>query len=245
MFRKVAIILIGLEMLAPDVLSAQNANTPMITLRQPIANIGIRAGFNSSMFFTDRFAIGGQELKDMQNNYKVGYFASVFCRFNMKCHHFIQPELSYNVLQGSISIPYTLSNSELIKENGLIKSRITTIDIPLLYGFKFVDVSPYGMAFMIGPKVSWVWEAHSKNEYSGFLQKGIVEKMGPLRYSAVVGLAVNISNIFIDFRYEAGLHNFTEYVHYDKSLTEAPYNEAEMEIKRRLNVLSFSVGVIF
>ena len=62
---------------------------------------------------------------------------------------------------------------------------------------------------------------------------------------AVVGLAVNLSNIFIDFRYEVGLHNFTESIIYDKAATEPPYNEGEMAIKRRLNVLSFSVGVIF
>ena len=245
MRRRIAIVLTGIWLLAAGTLPAQNTSVPMVTLRQPIANIGVRAGFNSSMFFTDRFSISGKELEDMQNNYKVGYFASVFCRFNMKKHHFIQPELSYNVLQGSVSIPYTLANSELLKESGLIKSRITTLDIPLLYGYKFIDVHPYGMAFMAGPKVSWIWKAHSRNEYSGFLQEGITEEMESFRYSAVVGLAVNLSNIFIDFRYEVGLHNFTESIIYDKAATEPPYNEGEMAIKRRLNVLSFSVGVIF
>ncbi len=245
MLRKVAMFVACCGVLAVGTLTAQNIRTPMVTLRQPLVNVGIRAGFNSSMFFTDKFLIDGQELEDMQNNYKVGYFAAFFCRFNMKQHHFLQPELSFNILQGSVSIPYTLANSELLKEGGLIKSRMTTVDIPLLYGYKFVDVHPYGMAVMAGPKIGWIWKAHSKNEYSGFLQQGIEEEIGRFRYSAVIGLAVNISNIFIDFRYEIGLHNFTESVLYDKAATEAPYNESVMEIKRRLNVLSFSLGVIF
>ena len=181
----------------------------------------------------------------MQNNYKVGYFASFFCRFNMKRHHFLQPEISYNILQGSISIPFTLTNSAIIKESALIKSHTTTVDIPLLYGYKFVDVHPYGMAFMVGPKVGWVWKKHSENDYTGFFQENIREKVCPFRYSAVAGLAVNISNIFIDFRYEVGLNNIIEAITYDRTTTDFPYNEGEIKIKRRLNVLSFSIGMIF
>lgn len=245
MWKRVAGIIFCTGLLVAETLTAQRSHAPMVTLRQPRFNLGIRGGFNSSMFFTDHFSVGGQELEDMQNNYKVGYFGSFFCRFNLKRHHFIQPEIAYNVLQGSISIPYTLSNSEVLKETGLIKSRATIIDIPLLYGYKFVDVHPYGMAFMVGPKVGWVWEAHSKNEYTGFYQQSINEHIEPFRYSAVVGLAVNVSNIFFDFRYEVGLHNVTQRISYDVSQTEEPYSQYSMAIKRRLNVLSFSVGVIF
>lgn len=59
-------------------------NTPMMTLRKPLVSIGIKAGFNSSLFFTDRLVIGGEEITGVQNNYKVGYFAAAFCRFNLK-----------------------------------------------------------------------------------------------------------------------------------------------------------------
>ena len=62
--------------------------------RGPKVNVGIKAGFNSTIFFIDRFNTGGQELTDIQNNYKVGYLCAFFCRFNLNKHHFIQPELS-------------------------------------------------------------------------------------------------------------------------------------------------------
>jgi len=68
-------------------------------------NIGIKVGFNSSMFFIDRFSLGNTELKNLQNNYKVGYLGAFFCRFNMKKHHFFQTEFSYNISKGSIPIP--------------------------------------------------------------------------------------------------------------------------------------------
>ena len=90
------------------------------------------------------------------------------------------------------------------------------------------------MAFMVGPKVGWVWKEHCENTYSGFYQKGIHETVGPVRYSAVAAFAVNISNIFIDFRYEVGLHNVTESIGYDSSATEEPYNQAEIKDKAEI-----------
>ena len=78
-------------------------------VKDPKANMGVKVGFNSTMFFIDHFAVGGNELSHIQNNYKVGYFGAFFCRFNLKKHHFIQTEVSYNVLHGSISIPDSYS----------------------------------------------------------------------------------------------------------------------------------------
>lgn len=197
MNKKVVFTVIGTVMLAACNLQAQATLTPMVTLKQSRFNVGVKAGFNSSMFFTDEISINGKELEMAQNNYKVGYLAAVFCRFNLKKHHFIQPELSCNITQGSVSIPFTLANSELIKENALIKKKTTTLDLPILYGYKFIDVHPYGMAFFIGPKITWIWKQHSSTEFTGFYQQEIKEDQHPLQYSGVIGLAVNVSNIFL------------------------------------------------
>ena len=212
---------------------------------EPKVNVGIKAGFNSTMLFIDRFSLGENELKNIQNNYKVGYFGALFCRFNLKKHHFIQTEFSYNVSKGSVSIPNTADNMALIADNALVKTVLHTIDMPWLYGYKFVDTYPYGMSFFVGPKVAYIWEKHSQSEYSGFYQQHITEEIKPIYFSGVVGLAVNVSNIFFDFRYEIGLHNMVKSVSYDATQTNAPYNEQDILLKRRRNVLSFSVGVIF
>ena len=208
-------------------------------------NVGVKAGFNSSMYFIDKFSVGGVSLNEIQNNYKVGYFGSFFCRFNLKKHHYLQTELSYNVSKGSIAVPQTAEYREVLTDNVLIRTSVHSIDVPLLYGYKFVDTYPYGMAFFVGPKVAYNWEKQGKSEYAGFFQQGIKEEMHPLYFSCVIGLAVNVSNIFFDFRYEAGLHNMIREVTFDASDTEAPYNTQAIELKKRRNVLSFSLGVIF
>ena len=245
MIKEALFTLIGSGVLAVCELQAQAVTTPMVTLKQPRFNLGVKAGFNSSMFFTDEISINGKELELAQNNYKVGYFAAVFCRFNMKKHHFIQPEISYNVSMGSVSVSNSLANSALLPENALVKTKVTSIDLPILYGYKFIDVHPYGMAFFVGPKVAWSWKQQTENEYSGFYQQAIRETGYPFNYSAVAGLGVNVSNVFFDFRYEIGLHNLTRSIDFDRQATEAPYNESMIVVRKRRNVMSFSVGVIF
>lgn len=95
MIKEVLLILMGSGVLAVCELQAQATTTPMVTLRQPLFNVGVKAGFNSSMFFTDEISINGKELEQAQNNYKVGYFAAVFCRFNIK--NITSSSLSFHV----------------------------------------------------------------------------------------------------------------------------------------------------
>ena len=147
---------------------------------------------------------------------------------------------------GSVSVSNSLANSALLPENALVKTKVTSIDLPILYGYKFIDVPPYGMAFFVGPKVAWSWKQQTEKEYSGYYQQAIRETGYPFNYSAVAGLGVNVSNVFFDFRYEIGLHNLTRSIDFDRQATEAPpYNESMIVVRKRRNVMSFSVGVIF
>ena len=65
-------------------------------------NIGIKAGFNSSMFMVSELKIKDVTIDEVQNNYKIGYFGALFMRINIK-KHFIQPEVSYNVSKCEIT----------------------------------------------------------------------------------------------------------------------------------------------
>ena len=63
--------------------------------------------------------------------------------------------------------------------------------------------------------------------------------------SSVIGLGVNISNIFFDFRYEIGLTNISKEIIYEKNINGEISHEKGIVINRHKNVLSFSLGVIF
>ena len=95
-------------------------------------NIGIKAGFNSSMFMVSELKIKDVTIDEVQNNYKIGYFGALFMRINMK-KHFIQPEVSYNVSKCEIT---SISSVRSILPSSLIMlpcNRCCTVWISLFY----------------------------------------------------------------------------------------------------------------
>ena len=235
-------LLISALFLSTSVLKAEEQKQSSQT--EPKVNIGLKAGFNSSMYFTSRLQLDGQRFEDIQNNYKVGYFEALVFRSNMK-RHFIQPEFTYNVNKGDITFDKNQNNETLPPDFATIRSTIHSLEIPLLYGYSFVKSHPYGMAFFIGPKLEYIWKRKTKEEFSNFGHDNIQEELHPINVSSVIGLGVNISNIFFDFRYEIGLTNISKEIIYEKNINGEISHEKGIVINRHKNVLSFSLGVIF
>ena len=80
---------------------AAYSQTPIREPHRHMINFGIKGGFNSSMYFIDRFRIQDITIDELQNNYKIGYFGSLFMRVNIH-KHYLQPELIYNVSKGGL-----------------------------------------------------------------------------------------------------------------------------------------------
>lgn len=210
-----------------------------------LVNFGLKGGFNSSMYFVDDFKIKDVTIDKIQNNYKVGYFGAMFLRINMK-RHFLQPEVLYTVSKSEIVFDKKGSqHPEIEPDYASINATIRTVEFPMLYGYNFVKSGPYGMCFFIGPKVKYIWKQKSKLSFGNFDQKGIQEELHPLNISGVFGVGVTISRIFFDFRYEVGLHNISKDVTYDNINESGEEEISSIVFKRRNNILSFSLGVIF
>ena len=45
-------------------------------------NFGFKGGFTSSLFLVSQFSVNGVPIDEVQNNYKIGYFGSLFMRIN-------------------------------------------------------------------------------------------------------------------------------------------------------------------
>lgn len=208
-------------------------------------NVGIKGGFNSSMYFVDKFKIKDVTINEIQNNYKVGYFGSLFMRINIK-KHFIQPEICYNISRSEIIFDKKGSqHPEVEPDYASINATIRTVEMPVLYGYNFIKSGPYEMYFFLGPKVKYVWKQKSKLRFNNFDQQGIEEELHPINVSAVVGVGVRISRILFDFRYDAGLYNISKNVTYENITSEGEEEKANIIFHRRNNLLSFSLGFIF
>ncbi|MEG0038288.1 MULTISPECIES: porin family protein [Bacteroides] len=208
-------------------------------------NFGIKAGFNSSMFLVSDFKIKDVTIDEIQNNFQIGYFGAFFMRLNMK-KHFLQPEISYNISRCEITFDKLGSqHPDIEPEYASVASSIHSIDFPVLYGYNVVKEGPYGMSLFAGPKLRYIWGKQNTITFDNFDQKGIREELYPFNVNIVVGVAVNISRIFFDFRYEQGVRNISKSVTYDSLNPDGSLGVSDITFHRRDNVLSFSLGVIF
>lgn len=101
------------------------------------------------------------------------------------------------------------------------------------------------MALFIGPKLEYVWKHKTFEEFEGFGYSDIKEELHPINISSIIGLGVNIANIFFDFRYEIGLTNISRSITYKENTDGIRSQGKGISINRHRNVLSFSLGVIF
>lgn len=205
-------------------------------------NFGVKGGFTSTIYLTSSFILNGIDINHIQNNYKIGYHTSFFLRLNLG-NHYIQPEISYYINRGEIE--FNKNGGQITDNNedhSLIKSKLQSIDIPLLYGYNFIKQDIYGMSFYIGPKLKINLSNKQDIQYKNFDITNIEEKLYPINIGLTLGLSVYISKIFFDFRYDQVLHNISKNITY--TLPDNMNTYKGLKLHRRDNMLSFSLGVI-
>lgn len=122
---------------APDVLPQpqKKESTHQRNPDNAPVNFGIKGGFTASLFLVSDLSINGQRIEQVQNNYQIGYFASLFMRINFD-RHFIQPEVSYNINRCNITFTKPLAADApegTVPEPAGITSTIHSIDVPVIY----------------------------------------------------------------------------------------------------------------
>ncbi len=204
-------------------------------------NFGIKGGFRSTNYIVSDLLIDVTRMEDPQKNYLLGYYASVFTRFNFN-HRFLQAEISYNIDRAEVLLNKNIAtNSNAAVPN--VTSNIQTISFPLMYGFYIVREGPYTLSVFLGPKAEYI--VKSNIDYENFQQQNIKEKLHPLNLAIVSGISVSISKVFFDFRYEQETINISKSVSYDPQLTGNSTETGNIKFHRRGSSLSFSFGVLF
>ena len=100
------------------------------------------------------------------------------------------------------------------------------------------------MSFFAGPKLKYLYKKKSELSAPETYEFVMDEHIRPLTANFVLGLGTSISRFFIDFRYEFGITNLTHpttYVLYKDGIN---ISEGNIYLKRGINLLSFSIGII-
>jgi hypothetical protein len=185
--------------------------------------IGLKAGINSSKITTDNPTVTGYTFSDFKSDTKAGYNIGAFARLGTKVY--LQPELLYCVKNGETSfMSGTVSKSQSVK--------LKTIQIPVLLGFKLIDLKLALIRAFTGPAMSFV--------SSGSSVESNLANVDPKNFKNNIwdwqlGAGVDLAMITLDVRYAWGLSN----------LSDANSNTTNIGFKNKGNTLTFSIGFKF
>lgn len=184
--------------------------------------IGLKAGINSSKITTDNFSATGYTYNDFKSDAKSGFNFGAFARLGTKVY--LQPELLYCIKKGQ-------STSGAANQ----KLDLKTIQVPVLLGFKLIDLKLASIRAFTGPAMSIVMN-NSSITYSG-VTAGLYDTKNFKNniWDWQLGAGVDVGMITFDVRYAWGLSN----------LSDVNTNTTNIGFTNKGNTLSFSLGFKF
>jgi hypothetical protein len=204
-------------------------------------NWGIKAGFNALTPVKYKVSDEIRQVSDQETKNKVSYFGAFFTRINLS-KFFMQPEFSYyrtkEVTEFSLSNP----GSDIARRANLTLTTYS-FNIPVLLGYNLEKESRYLLNVFTGPNFKYDYKNRYRTgslEFEELDRELSLKKVLNLDY--IVGMSVNISNLYFDFRYEIDLSesqvNFNE-------VSNSPSFLKGLKVHKRENMLSFSCGLMF
>ena len=167
-------------------------------------NFGIKAGYNSSLGGNDLGSItnGSYNLNSVKSEYKNGFQAGAFLRLGFNKVYF-QPELLYAMGKKSYNMSVTDANSNTTTFDKNVT--ISTVDVPLLLGFKVLDLKLANIRVFAGPKLRF--NAGSTLDYKnvtggGFNTADLQKDVKAAQLGLEAGFGVDVLMLSLDFRYQ-------------------------------------------
>ena len=150
---------------------------------------GLKIGYNASKLHSS--------LDSIKSSFNSGFHFGAFVRIGKKVY--LQPEVYYT-LQGGIF----QNNVSKTVDNWKQNVTVGTMDIPVLVGFKMIDVKVVNWRIMAGPMASFVVNSKITD----------VNLTGPIKKSDInstnwyvqVGTGVDVFFVTLDVRYQIGLN---------------------------------------
>jgi hypothetical protein len=152
-------------------------------------SFGLKIGYNASKLHTS--------LDSIKSSFNSGFHFGAFVRVGKKVY--LQPEFYYT-LQGGVFENNVTNTYNNWKQN----VTVGTLDIPVLVGFKLINVKVVNWRIMAGPMVSFVVNSKIRD----------VSLTGPIKTSDInstnwyvqVGTGVDVLFLTLDLRYQIGLN---------------------------------------
>jgi hypothetical protein len=172
-------------------------------------NFGPKIGYSASKLTTN--------FPDIKESVKHNFMAGLFLRIGKKLY--FQPELLYHTRGG------------ILDSAGLTQTvKFKNLEIPLMVGFKLLDLKVFNLRFMGGPVASFVLDKDIT--FNEIIQDPLQSSdLKDIIWGLDVGLGVDVLFLTLDVRYEFGLNN----------IYNSPSGDTSYDMKNNL----FIVGLGF
>ena len=152
-------------------------------------SFGIKVGYNASKLHTT--------LDSIKSSFNSGFHFGAFVRVGKKVY--VQPELYYT-FQGGIFENNVTNTYNNWKQN----VTVGTLDIPVLIGFKLINLKVINWRIMAGPMGSFVVNSKISNiSLTGPIEKADINKAN---WYIQAGTGVDVLFMTLDIRYQIGLN---------------------------------------
>lgn len=168
-------------------------------------NFGIKAGYNSSLGIHDLGSItnGTYNLKSVNAELSNGFQAGVFARLGFNKVYF-QPELLYAMGKKDYTMSVKDANNTVV---GTFDKnvKVSTVDVPLLLGYKVLDLKLANVRVFAGPKLRF--NAGSTLDFNnltggGFNTADLQRDVKAAQLGLEAGFGVDVLMLSLDFRYQ-------------------------------------------
>lgn len=198
-------------------------------------SIGLKAGYNSSLTFGSLNSVtnGTYDLSSVKSEMWNNFQAGVFTRITFG-KLFIEPELLYTLQKKEYEITIQDVVNHDITLNKLVD--ISTIDVPILVGFKIIDLKIANIHVFAGPKLRFLAGSSLdfENLAGGSFNTGeIITDAKKSNVGLELGAGVDIFNFSIDARANL-ISNMAESKLNGKTLASIPSNTLVISIAWKL-----------
>ncbi|HZK68565.1 MAG TPA: outer membrane beta-barrel protein, partial [Paludibacter sp.] len=135
-------------------------------------NFGVKAGYNSSIGTKNLSSVtsGDYNLKNVSSELSNGFHVGVFARFGFSKMYF-QPEFLYTMGKKTDQISFLETPNSLATTFDK-NVTVSTLDVPLLLGYKLLDLKVMNLRVFAGPKLRF--NAGSSLDYNVLTEGGSV-----------------------------------------------------------------------
>jgi hypothetical protein len=188
-------------------------------LASPIS-IGVHGGWTSTKIDTKSLTLGKETISGISSSATGGYMFGIFGRINLG-KLYVQPELNYTKKEGKINLPKEASmlpDEYKSYVNTAANLSYSSIDIPILLGYKIIKLPLISIHVFAGPVASFSIQSldidfDDAKQITGGKNLGDTakEKFDPKKamWNLKMGAGVEIWKLNLDFDYEMGLRDFS------------------------------------